>query len=95
MLVGRAEECRRIDELLAAARHGRSGALVLLGEPGIGKTALLQHAADAGADLECLSARGIESESELAFSSLADLLRPLSGNLEQLPAPRRKRWHPP
>ena len=79
MLVGRELECARLDGLLAAAQAGRSGVLVIRGEPGVGKTALLRHALEcaARAGLTALQARGIESESELPFAGLGDLIRPV------------------
>ncbi len=85
MLVGRAAECARIDLLLGAARDGRGGALVVRGEPGIGKTALLGQAAASGADMRIVRTRGVESEASLAFAGLADLLTPLIAHLTDLP----------
>jgi len=84
VLVGRTEEERRIEVLLEGAREGMSGALMLVGEPGIGKTALLEHAA-AGADgFQILRARGVQSEAELPFAALLELCRPILTRLEQL-----------
>ena len=84
MLVARTKEQRRIGVLLEGAREGMSGALVLVGEPGIGKTALLEHAA-AGADgFQILRARGVQSEAELPFAALFELCRPILTRLEQL-----------
>jgi AAA ATPase domain len=68
MLVGRGPECARIDELLADARQGRAGTLVLRGEAGIGKGALLACSEERAGGMTVLHARGIESEAELAFS---------------------------
>ena len=85
MLLGRELEIAHIDRLLAEAREGRSGALVLSGEPGIGKTALLDYAADRAKGMTVLAARGIESEAELPFAALADLLRPVMGLIERIP----------
>jgi DNA-binding CsgD family transcriptional regulator len=85
MLVGREAECATIERLLAGARTGRSGVLVIRGAPGIGKTALLRHAMTAADDMRVLSVSGVESESELAFSGLADLVRPLAADLRRLP----------
>lgn len=84
-LVGRDTECRDIDELLELARQGRSRALLLRGEAGIGKTALLRYAAGRATGMTVLSARGIQSESEIPFSGLLELLRPLLGKLDALP----------
>ncbi len=77
MLVGRDAQCARIERLLAGARTGRSDVLVVRGAPGIGKTALLRHAVDAAEGMRVLTVSGVESESELAFSGLADLVRRL------------------
>ena len=87
MLHGRSTETARIDELLAAARDGRSGALVIRGEAGVGKTALLDYAA-AGAGMRVLRGTGIESEAELPFAALQLLLRPGLGRLDVLPPPQ-------
>lgn len=88
MLVGRERELARIDEILGAAREGRSAALVIRGEAGIGKTALLEAAVERGADLRVLRALGVESEVEIAFSGLHELLRPVLPLLDGLPAPQ-------
>ncbi|TDC22468.1 helix-turn-helix transcriptional regulator [Streptomyces sp. 8K308] len=88
-LCGRQAEQRAIAALLADAAAGRSGALVLRGEPGIGKTALLDHAATAADGLRLLRGTGIEVEAELPFAGLQLLLRPALGRLAALPAPQR------
>jgi DNA-binding CsgD family transcriptional regulator len=88
MLLGRRDERLALERLLAQAREGRSGVLALVGEPGIGKTALLEHAAESARDMRILSFRGIESEAEIPFAGLAELLRPVLGALEQIPAPQ-------
>ena len=74
MLLGRESECEAIDALLRAARESRSGALVLRGEAGIGKTALLQYAAEHANGMRVLSGSGVETESELPFAGLHQLL---------------------
>jgi predicted ATPase len=87
MLIGRARERARIDSLLLAARDGRSGALLLAGEAGIGKAALLEHAraeADA-AGMLVLRARGLQSESDIPFAGLSELLSPLLDRLDAIP----------
>src|SRR4051795_4275856 len=89
MLLGRAPECRRIETLVARTAEGASGVLVLRGEPGIGKTALLEHAAEAAGSATVLRVRGVESEVEVAFAGLHELLRPVLGELDRLPAPQR------
>jgi DNA-binding CsgD family transcriptional regulator len=88
MLLGRDAEDARISGLLAAARTGQSGALVLRGEPGIGKSALLDRAVEHASDMTVLRARGVESESELPFAGLAELLAPCVVGLDALPAPQ-------
>jgi predicted ATPase len=86
VLYGRRAEQSRIGDLLEAARGARSGALVIRGEPGIGKTALLEYAREHALGMHVLAARGVESESELPFAALHQLLRPALGKLDQLPA---------
>jgi DNA-binding CsgD family transcriptional regulator/tetratricopeptide (TPR) repeat protein len=88
MLVGRDAERAAIDALLDGARASRGGTLVLRGEPGIGKTALLEDARNRATGMRVLGARGVESESELPFASLHQLLRPVLNHLERLPAPQ-------
>jgi DNA-binding CsgD family transcriptional regulator len=88
MLVGRGSECSRIDQLLADARHSQAGTLVLRGEAGIGKTALLAYAEERAAGMTVLHARGIESEAELAFSGLLEIARPILGALPSIPKPQ-------
>jgi hypothetical protein len=88
-LRGRDAESGRVGSLLDGARTGRSGVLVLRGEAGIGKSALLRHAvAAAGEDMPVLQAVGLESESDLAFAGLHQLLRPVLGRLDCVPAPQ-------
>jgi DNA-binding CsgD family transcriptional regulator len=76
VLIGRQAERERIEALVRAATDGRSGALLLLGEAGIGKTALLRFARERAeeAGMRVLAARGIETEADLAYSGLYDLL---------------------
>jgi DNA-binding CsgD family transcriptional regulator len=88
VLVGRESERRTLDRLLADARLGRSGVLALVGEPGIGKTALLDHAADRADGMGVLRARGVESEAEVPFGGLLELLRPALGVVDQIPEPQ-------
>jgi DNA-binding CsgD family transcriptional regulator len=84
-LVGRGHERRVVDELLGRARGGRSGALVVRGEAGIGKTALLEYAVERAEGMTMVRALGVESEAELQFSGLLELLRPLLDHLDQIP----------
>jgi DNA-binding CsgD family transcriptional regulator len=89
MLRGRREECALLDGLLAAARDGHSGVLVLRGDAGFGKTALLEHAIESAPDLTVLRAVGVESEVELAFAALHQLCAPVLEALDRLPGPQR------
>jgi DNA-binding CsgD family transcriptional regulator len=89
-LEGRAAECSRLDALLGAIRKGESRSLVLRGEAGIGKTALLRYLIDSASDLTVVNAVGVESEMELAFASLHQLCAPLLDRLPSLPAPQRQ-----
>src|SRR5438034_4663388 len=88
MLVGREAERLALDHLLADARVGRSGVLGLVGEPGIGKTALLGYGAEQAEGMHVLRARGIESEANVPFAGLLELLRPALGALERIPPPQ-------
>src|ERR1700760_2900351 len=88
MLLGREAECARIKRLLADARAGTSGALVIAGDPGVGKTALLEHAAANATGMTVLSARGVESEAEVPFSGLLELLRPVLDRIASIPGPQ-------
>jgi DNA-binding CsgD family transcriptional regulator len=89
MLRGRREECEVLDRLLEGALAGRSGTLVVRGAPGVGKTALLEHAIESACDLRVLRAIGVESERELAFAVLHQLCAPLAALLDRLPGPQR------
>src|SRR3954453_21826612 len=88
VLFGRAGEGAELDALIDAARVSRSGALVLRGEPGIGKTALLDEARSLARDMHVLATRGVESEAELPFAGLHQLLRPALALLDHLPGPQ-------
>ncbi|WP_030674797.1 ATP-binding protein [Streptomyces sp. NRRL B-1347] len=89
-LYGRNEERAVVDGLLDGARKQRGGVLVVRGEAGIGKTALLDHAAERATDLRVLRGLGIESESELAFAGLHLLLGAHADRLDALPAPQAR-----
>jgi predicted ATPase len=89
MLRGRREECAVLDGLLEGARVGRSGVLVLKGEAGVGKTALLEYAVASASEMRGIRAAGVESEMELAFAALHQLCLPLLEWLERLPGPQR------
>ena len=88
-LRGRGVECARLDDVIGAVRAGESRMLVLRGEAGVGKTALLDYAAESAADMRLLRAAGVESEMELAFASLHQLCAPLLEAVERLPPPQR------
>ena len=90
MLGGRRDERAVMDGLLDDARTGRSGVLVLRGEAGIGKTALLEHASESASDFRLLRAVGVESEMELAFAALHQLCAPVDDLVDRLPAPQRE-----
>ncbi|MFG1687237.1 AAA family ATPase [Nonomuraea sp. NPDC049269] len=85
MLYGRGAEQAEVDALLEAARAGRSGAVIVKGETGIGKSALLDYAAEQAAGWPMLRTLGVESESELPFAALHLLLRPVLGHVERMP----------
>ena len=90
-LIGRANETQRLDAVLDRLREG-GDALVILGEAGIGKSALLNRAGDRASRLgaRVLSIVGVESEAELAFAGLHQLLRPISRRIASLPDPQRQ-----
>jgi DNA-binding CsgD family transcriptional regulator len=88
-LLGRAQEKITLMGLLEGVRLGLSGTLVLRGEPGIGKTALLEHMIDAATDFRVARALGIESEMKLGFAGLHQLVVPFLPQLNRLPVPQR------
>ncbi len=90
MLLGRDLERRRVNAALERARAGASDVLAVVGEPGIGKTALLEDAAAHAGEMRVLRARGIESEARIPFASLFELLRPALGTLGRIPAPQAR-----
>jgi DNA-binding CsgD family transcriptional regulator len=87
-LVGRAAERSVLDQFLNEVRGGESRPLVLLGEPGIGKTVLLEDLAGRASDCRVISVSGVQSEMELAFAALHQLCAPLLDRLEGIPAPQ-------
>lgn len=89
-LSGRDPEWRRLQQLLTAVRSGRSGVLLLVGEAGIGKTALLQNLRSSAADCTVLSVAGVESDMDLAFAALQQLCAPVLGFRVGLPLPQRE-----
>jgi DNA-binding CsgD family transcriptional regulator len=87
---GRAVELARIEGLLADARSGQSGALVIGGAAGSGKTALLAHAVERAEGFDVLQTAGIEAESQISFSGLDELLSPVVELVDEIPAPQRE-----
>lgn len=90
LLVGRSEECATVGRLLAAARQGSSGVLLIRGEPGIGKTAFLEHTAQEAPGMRVAQVTAAQSEQELDFAALHQLLVPFLGGLDRLPEPQRE-----
>ncbi|WP_431912639.1 AAA family ATPase [Nonomuraea jabiensis] len=90
MLFGRSAEIATIDDVISRAREGAGDALVLRGEAGVGKTALLDLAASRSGSMRVLRTTGVEPESDLAFAALHQLLRPVAGLLDTLPGPQRE-----
>src|SRR5918998_1397113 len=90
VLRGRRSECERLSSLVAAAEAGRSQVLVLRGEEGIGKTALLDFLIGRATGCRVGRAAGVESETELAFAGLHQLCSPHLAQLDELPAPQRE-----
>jgi DNA-binding CsgD family transcriptional regulator len=88
-LVGRSSEQAAVDDLLAAARQGLSGVLVLAGEAGVGKTALLEQAVRAANAFEVAAVAGVESEAGLGHAALHRLLLPYVDRVDELPEPQR------
>src|SRR5688572_26811641 len=88
MLLGRERERSLIEGLMSGARVGQSAVLVLTGEVGIGKSALLEDAAASATGMRLLRATGTESEAEVPFGALLQLLRPALVHLDRIPAPQ-------
>ena len=89
-LRGRQRERDVLDRTLKAARDGQGAVLVVYGEPGVGKTALLEYAAEAAPDFHLARTVGVEGEIELAFAALQQLCSPSLDVIEQLPGPQRE-----
>ncbi|MDA0160375.1 AAA family ATPase [Solirubrobacter ginsenosidimutans] len=87
-LLGRQSECEALERLVAGVRDGESRVLVLRGEAGVGKTALLEHLSGSAAGCRIVRAAGVESEMELPFAGLHGLCASLLGHLRQLPVPQ-------
>src|SRR5580698_6405039 len=89
-LLGRIDELKILRQLLADVRGGRSAAVVVRGEAGIGKTELLRALTTEAAGFRVTRAVGVESEMELAYAGLHQLCAPLLGGLESLAEPQRR-----
>jgi DNA-binding CsgD family transcriptional regulator len=90
VLVGRHQEQSVLDEMLATARTGRASVLALVGEPGIGKSALVAYAEEQSGGMRVLRARGMQTEAAIPFASLSELLRPALDSLGRIPAPQAR-----
>jgi DNA-binding CsgD family transcriptional regulator len=88
VLRGREPEQATLRELVGRARDGHGGVLILRGQPGVGKSVLLDDTVEAAGDLTVLRTRGVESEAPLPFAALHRLLRPLLGRLDAIPTPQ-------
>ena len=88
-LHGRRDECAALDRLVTNAEAGQSQVLVLCGEPGVGKSALLEYVVGRASRCRVLRAAGVESEMELPFAGLHQLCLPVTGYLDRLPGPQR------
>src|SRR6476469_9937539 len=89
MLLGRESECRQLERVLDDARSGTSRTLIVRGEAGMGKSALLDFVAARGSAFQLTSAAGVESESDLPFGGLLAISRPLLRFLDGLPSTQR------
>src|SRR4029077_18436207 len=90
VLLDRAVEAAAVEGVLAAVRDGLSGVLVLRGEAGIGKTALLEGAAEQAGEMRLARGTGVQAEIAMGFAGLHRLLVPFLGGLGELPAPQRQ-----
>ena len=89
-LRGRATECARFDDLLTSVRQGVSLTLVVRGDAGVGKTALLEYAAQAAHEFRIVRTSGVEAEMELAFAAAQQLCSPFCELIERLPQPQHE-----
>ena len=90
MLYGRVKERAALDALLTRVRAGQGGGVVLRGEPGIGKTALLGYAAERATGFRVLRTTGVEPESDLGYAALHRLLLPVLDRVDRLPEPQAR-----
>ena len=89
-LRGRSSECATLRGLIATVQSGNSQVLVLRGEAGVGKTALLQYVSELASGVRCVQLAGVQSDMELAFAGLQQLSAPLLNHLDELPEPQRE-----
>jgi hypothetical protein len=89
-LIGRHTECGVLDGLVEAVRAGESRAIVVCGDAGVGKTALLEYVAERASDCRVIRAVGVQSEMELPFAALHQVCAPVLDDLERLPVPQRE-----
>src|SRR6476646_3979703 len=89
-LRGRSSECATLRGLITTVQSGNSQVLVLCGEAGVGKTALLRYISGLAAGVRCVQVAGVESDMELAFAGLQQLCAPLLNHLDELPEPQRR-----
>src|SRR6266545_8392162 len=88
-LLGRQRERAVLERLLGTARNGHGSVLVVHGEPGVGKTALLEYAVESGEDFRVVRTAGVEGEMKLDYAALQQLCSPLLDLTERLPDPQR------
>src|SRR6478609_11896823 len=89
-LRGRASECLALQGLISTVRSGSCQVLVLRGEAGVGKTALLEYTSELASGFRTVQVAGVQSEMELAFAGLQQLCAPLLNHLDELPEPQRE-----
>lgn len=88
-LVGREQELRALDDFLSALHRGESRPLVVIGEPGVGKTAFIEALAERAADCRVIRMAGVEAEMDMSLAALHQLCAPLLDRLESLTEPQR------
>src|ERR1700760_1530706 len=88
-LLGRRSETATLDQFVEAVRAGESRALAIRGDPGVGKTALLEYVAEHASGCRVARAAGVQAEMELPFAGLHQLCAPMLDRLERLPGPQR------
>src|SRR5258708_29879732 len=89
-LRGRSSECETLRGLISTVQTGSCQVLVLRGEAGVGKTALLEYLTGLASDFRCVHVAGVQSDMELAFAGLHQLCAPLMDRVEELPEPQRQ-----